>query len=105
MAKLSDSDRRLLLGGGDELGDLPGLVEDLDVQAYARERLRYLKSQCFYAQICVALGLMLIAASFFLHTADGGSLEIRMGGGLVSFGVLWWLVVRHARSRLEQSTR
>lgn len=102
MAKLSDSDRRILLGGGDELGDLPGVVEDLDVQAYVRERLRFLKGQRFYAQLCLVLGFMLIGASFFLHTADGGRLEVRMGGGLASFGAVWWLAIRWAKARLRQ---
>ncbi|MDB5595619.1 MAG: hypothetical protein JWM36_2580 [Hyphomicrobiales bacterium] len=102
MARLSDLDRRLLLGGGDELGDLPGLVEDLDAQAYVRERLRALKGQRFYARLCIAVGFMLIAASFFLHSTDGGIVEIRMGGGLASFGVLWWAVIWQARSRLRR---
>ncbi|MDB5651564.1 MAG: hypothetical protein JWL62_3084 [Hyphomicrobiales bacterium] len=101
MAELSDRDKKALLGGLHLERDLPGLVEDLDVGAYVRDRSAALKIRRFYARVCVLLGLMLIGASFFIQAPAVGRIELRMGAVLLLAGLAWVWMVRRSMVKLK----
>lgn len=90
MADLSEADKRILFGAEHVEGDLPGLVEDLDAAAYARDRLESLKDHRVTARWMLALGFILCGAAAFRSGQDfGWGLAFGLTVTLASLG---WLL-------------